>query len=253
MDADLHDRFSGLWARFFPGAGLPLVFFYTDEPGQGEPPAPPKGHRCLVADLARARRGHSVRFDTAVIGCSGGRRYLGFSRELMPDFEYFLSCGIPGRLDGERYKKTPELVKEFMEGQADFSAPARFIVFRRWDRLQPGDEPAAVIFFASPDVLAGLFTLANFDEREPDGVVAPFCAGCGSIVSYPLREAQSHRPRAVLGMFDVSARPCVGEDELSFAVPWTKFVRMVDGMDDSFLITPSWAKVRNRIRRNHTA
>jgi len=31
----------------------------------------------------------------------------------MPHFEYFLSCGIPGKLEGERYKKSPELVKEF--------------------------------------------------------------------------------------------------------------------------------------------
>jgi len=53
----------------------------------------------------------------------------------------------------------------------------------------------------------------------------------------------------VLGMFDVSARPCVGAGELTFTVPWPKFVRMVDNMPDSFLITPSWAKVRNRLRR----
>ncbi len=107
----------------------------------------------------------------------------------------------------------------------------------------------AVIFFASPDVLAGLFTLANYDETEPNGVIAPFGAGCASIVDYPLREAQSSRPRAVLGMFDVSARPCVGAGELTFTVPWPKFVRMVDNMPDSFLITPSWTKVRNRLRR----
>lgn len=31
----------------------------------------------------------------------------------MPNFEYFLSCGIPGKLEGERYKKTPELVRSW--------------------------------------------------------------------------------------------------------------------------------------------
>ena len=53
--------------------------------------------------------------------------------------------------------------------------------------------------------------------------------------------------RSVLGMFDVSARPWVQKDLLSFAVPMNKFARMVDNMEESFLITPSWARVRARI------
>ena len=52
---------------------------------------------------------------------------------------------------------------------------------------------------------------------------------------------------AVLGMFDVSARPFVKDGVLSFAVPIKKLERMVDDMDESFLITPSWDKVRGRL------
>jgi hypothetical protein len=48
-------------------------------------------------------------------------------------------------------------------------------------------------------------------------------------------------------MFDVSARPCVPPEALTFAVPWPKFVRMVDHMDESFLITRSWGQVRARM------
>jgi hypothetical protein len=70
---------------------------------------------------------------------------------------------------------------------------------------------------------------------------------CASIVYHPYHELASDRPRAVLGMFDVSARPCVPADELTFAVPWPKFVRMVGQMDESFLITGSWRTVRERI------
>lgn len=84
--------------------------------------------------------------------------------------------------------------------------------FKRWDRLDEADDPAVVIFFAPPGVLSGLFTLANFDEVDPQAVIAPFGSGCSSIVYHPYRELDSDRPRAVLGMFDVSARPCVLED-----------------------------------------
>jgi hypothetical protein len=59
----------------------------------------------------------------------------------------------------------------------------------------------------------------------------------------------TERLRAVLGMFDVSARPCVSPDVLTFAVPWPKFVRMVETMDESFLITDSWHRVRSRIQQ----
>ena len=180
-------------------------------------------------------------------GCPGGRRYTGFAHEVMPNFEYFLSCGIPGRLKGERYKKSPELVKEAMKYSPVFKAPARFIVFKRWDILERSDNPEVVIFFAQPDVLSGLFTLANFDEAEPNGVFAPFGSGCSSIVQYPYLEGRSERSRGVIGMFDISARPFVTKDVLTFSVPMIRFSRMIQNMDESFLITDSWQKVQKRI------
>ena len=82
--------------------------------------------------------------------------------------------------------------------------------------MEESDQPLVIIFFAPPDVLSGLFTLANYDETESNKVIAPFGAGCGSIVYHPYHELQSKRPCAVLGMFDVSARPCVSSEVLSF-------------------------------------
>jgi hypothetical protein len=166
----------------------------------------------------------------------------------MPDFEYFLSSGIPGKMEGERYKKSPELVKEFMKNAASFHAPAKFVVFKRWDRLTQEDHPEVVIFFARPDVLSGLFTLANYDEKEADGVIAPFAAGCGTMVQYPYLERSSDRPRCVLGFFDVSARPYVEKDVLSFSAPMQKFEKMIGNMEESFVTTRSWEKVKKRIK-----
>ena len=129
-----------------------------------------------------------------------------------------------------------------------FKAPAQFIIFKRWDKLEQADHPEVVIFFAPPDVLSGLFTLTNFDEAEPNGIFTPFSAGCGTIVQYPYLERDSTRPRGVLGMFDVSARPFVPKETLSLAWPMKKFQRMIENMDESFLITPSWDKVKGRIQ-----
>jgi hypothetical protein len=66
-------------------------------------------------------------------------------------------------------------------------------------------------------------------------------------VQYPYLENEISRPRAVLGMFDVSARPYVPRETLTFSVPMKKFIRMIGNMEESFLITRSWEKVKKRI------
>ena len=247
MDTELRDKFIRLWNKYFNESDLPIVFYYTDEVGEMEVLEPPTGFRCVIADLAKAVKGETLCFNAESIGCGGGKRYLGFSQELMPNFEYFLSCGIPGKLEGERYKKSPELVKKVMSKMPIFKAPGKYIIFKRWDKLEESEAPDVVIFFAPPDVMSGLFTLSNFDEVETDGVFAPFASGCCSIVQYPYLKMKSGQSKAILGMFDVSARPFVKKDILSMAIPMDKFFKMIDDMEESFLITKSWEKVRTRI------
>jgi len=247
MDMKQKEKFIKLWKTYFNRSELPIVFYYTNQKGSADVVKPPSGHQCVISVLSRVRRGTSLCFEENSFGCSGGKRYLGFSQEVMPNFEYFLSYGIPGELEGERYKKTPELVKVTMDKAPYFTAPARFIVFKRWDRLEKSDDPEVVIFFAQPDVLSGLFTLANFDEEDPNEVFTPFAAGCGTIVQYPYLEKNSDRPRCAIGMFDISARPYVPKETLTFALPINKFVRMIENMEESFLIRPSWSKIRKRI------
>jgi hypothetical protein len=247
MDIKLKKKFLEFWNRFFPGAELPIVFYYTDDPTRAIKFEPPSRNTCVICDLSVVRNGNSIALEKSIIRCGGGRRYLGFTREMDSNFPYFLSCGIPGELEGERYKKSPELVEQWLEENKSFDAPAKYIVFKRWDHLEEQDDPVAVIFFASADVLSGLFTLAAYDETELDATIAPFGSGCASIVAYPYKESQRERQRAVIGLFDISARPCIPESALSFSVPMTKFSRMVENMQESFLITSSWEKIRARI------
>ena len=253
MDLRLRDQFIGLWANYFDGAELPLGFYYTDDESSRQHLRPTQGHTCFIGQLASVRRGKTLSLDRESVGCPGGKRYLGFTRDVMPDFEYFLSCGIPGKLEGERYKNSPETVREAMRKLPSFDAPAKYAVFKRWDKLEEADQPEVIIFFARPDVLSGLFTLSNFDETDPQAVIAPFGAGCATIAQYPYLEKDSDRPRSVIGLFDVSARPFVPASVISFATPMAKSTRMIENMEESFLITDSWAKVRRRIGRGTEA
>jgi len=171
MNMELKEKFIASWTKYFPGAELPIIFYYTDKEAGAEYVSPPSGHQCMIGVLARVRKGEPLRFDTASIGCFGGKRYAGFQTGLAPNFEHFLSCGIPGKLEGERYKKSPELVGKMMKTAQKFTAPGKYIIFKRFDTLEETEEPDAAVFFATPDVLSGLFTLANFDEAEPNGVI----------------------------------------------------------------------------------
>ena len=247
MNKELKDKFLRLWPRYFPDAELPISFFYTDDEQKTRRGSRKPEHRCVIANLTKVRQGKPLRLETDSVECSGGKRYLGFSQKLRPNFEYFLSYGIKGELEGERYKKSPSLVQKMMKKGRMFRAPKKYIVFKRFDLLKRSENPDAVIFLATPDVLAGLFTLASYDETE-SGVITPFGAGCGSIVRYPYLEKKSKKPQCILGMFDPSARSYVPAHVLSFAVPMKKFKRMVSNMDESFLITPTWDKIRQRIR-----
>lgn len=250
MDIQLDEEFRERWRRYFPNAEWPIVFYYTDTVSNQDISESKNEHRCLIFNLNRVREGYTFIFDADSRGCFGGKRYTGYAANLRPDFEYFLSCGIPGKMEGERYKKSPEMVKELLSKDTPFTAPAQYLVFKRWDKLEAEDQPLAVIFFAGADVLSGLFTLANFDATDPHGVVAPFSSGCSSIIKLPLLQARSQHPKCILGMFDVSARPFVPGHTLTFTVPMQRFIEMIGNMQESFLITPSWDEVRARIAKN---
>ena len=246
MDTATKEKFLTIWRKYFVHAEVPFTFYYTNETGRAQA-AGPATPRCVIGATVGVRQGNSLAYDAQTVGCPGGKRYLGFAENIAPNFEYFLSYGIPDKMRGERYVKSPELVKKMQEEAPRFKAPARYIVFKRWDKLEVADKPEVVVFYATPDVLAGLFTLSRFDNISRDAVATPFGAGCSSIVQYPYLEKDSPNPRAIIGMFDPSARPHVPKDALSFAVPFHKFVRMVDNMEESFLITETWQKIQERI------
>lgn len=247
MDTTFQEKFLERWKKYFGQAELPFTFYYTNTPpADVEPVKKPSGQLCIVGVLARVRRGTSLVFENDTIGCFGGKSQLGFSQERREGFEYFLSTGLPGQIEGERYRKTPELVKAGLLSRTPFVAPAPYAVFKRWDRLTANDHPEVAIFFATPDTLSGLYTLAHFDRADQNGVICPAGAGCSTFARYPYLEKDSADPKAVLGLFDVSARPFVPKETLSFSLPLSRLKTMTDNMDESFLQGRSWARVLRR-------
>jgi len=250
MDTSIRDRFITLWQKYFPGAEFPLALEFRNGPGPARKVPAPDGWRCIVCQIGLARNGTPLAFDSSSITCRGGLMYTGYSCERPPNFRYFLSTGKPGVVEGERYKQAPDLVDAWEKRIPPFSMQGKDLVFTRWDQLTEENNPAVVIFFARPEVMSGLFTLANFDRSDPDGVVCPMGSGCSSIIYYPYLEQLKEDQKVILGMFDPSARKCVQLDIMTVAFPMKKFMKVIGYMDESFLVTKTWETVKKKIERS---
>jgi len=57
MEKKFKNEFEQKWNKYFPGAELPIGFYYTNVKEEKSMLKPPKGHRCIIGDLASVRKG----------------------------------------------------------------------------------------------------------------------------------------------------------------------------------------------------
>lgn len=213
-----------------------------------------EGFSCVIGHIWRARKkGTAAYFDREHFGCLGGAFYLGFLKPQLDFIAHYVSSGIPGQLEGERYLESPEVTHRFFQTVDPRPAPDRFCVFKPVTRFEQNERPEVVIFFARPEVVSGLNQLATFVTNDFEAVYSPFGAGCSNIVTWPLRYLSQGKLKAVLGGWDPSDRKFVKTDEITFAVPYEMFRRMVTRWPDSFLTTGTWKTVRKKIDRSKRA
>jgi len=215
---------------------LPVAFWYSDEPdGVNE-----KTKGCFIKDLKPAREGQLMTFSLDTISCAGGKVYTGFT-----DLPAFIPEFVSTK---ERYKETPEMVTEFVKDLKMPDKSVKYLNFVSIDQVDNFDQLEGIIFFATPDVLAGLVSWTLFDTNSPDAVSVPFGSGCSSMISQTVVENQNNGHRTFLGMFDPSVRPHLEPNILSFAIPMSRFKTMYHTISQSCLKgTHGWLKVKNRI------
>ena len=198
-------------ARFLEALGLPeepFGMFYTDsEPESGYVPkegaafsyemeqagelngaALWQNWSCVMGNIWLARKKKTAAyFEAKRFGCVGGSFYLGFHKPQLDMIARYVSTGIPGLSQGERYLASPEVTRDYFTQIDPRPAPARFCVFKPVSQFKEGEEPEVVTFFARSEVMSGLCTLATFATGDFEIVVSPFGAGCSYIVTWPLR------------------------------------------------------------------
>ncbi|NJO68564.1 MAG: DUF169 domain-containing protein [Bacteroidetes bacterium] len=244
MDIELQEKFEANWINYFGNAELPLCMWFGDEAEKAHLPERKQHSVCFIGELASVRKGNNRCVTKQTIGCGGARRYLGYSEALKPNFEYFLSCGNE-QMQGERYVQTPEEALRWLNRQQFIPIHNRTAYFKRWDKVEAIDNPELVIFFATPDVLSGIYTLFNYCNFRDGNIEAPFGAGCNSIITKPYLNTE----KAFIGMFDPTARKCVTENIITFSFHFKHMLNLVNAMDNSFLTTKAWGLVRKRLEK----
>ena len=223
-------------SAFGSKAPLPLLFGYSDNALA----VTDRIGGCFFKGLQAAREGTPVSLSVDVIGCGGGKLYTGFSD--MPE-------RVPGFVSlKEKYKKTPEMVADYVNRLGMKRAEKPYLNIIRIDKAESFEGTEGVMFYATPDMLSGLCGWAFYDSNEPDAVVSMFGSGCSTVFSMAVVENARQGHRCFIGLLDPSVRPWVGRDELSFTIPFSRFVVMMRSMRDCFLFgSHAWAKVKERL------
>lgn len=237
---------------------------------------------CVMWQFASACKGKVAVFDRKTYGCWGGAVGLGFGNEYIrfpggeDCFYYFLSIGnrhwekgirvgeglrpyvqedfLDDFMEGERYLKSPEGVRRFVELLPIVDIPYEYVIFKPLRLTDPDREKiASIVFPVKSHQLAALIVLANFGRESFENVVVPWGAGCQSIGIFTYREIDNRPQCGVIGMVDLSARKNVkkqlGDDIWTFSVPFEMFLEMESNVKESFLYRPTWLSLKDKDRK----
>jgi len=225
---------------FGEAAELPILFWYSDlSINKTE-----KINGCFFQCMKDVRAGISVSLNADVIGCGGGKFYTGFTD--LPEYvPTFVSLK-------EKYKKTPEMVTEFIAQLDRPRAAGNYLNFARMDKVESFDDKDGVLFLATPDILSGLVTWASFDNNSEDAIVSLFGSGCCTAVTYAVLDNPEKNRRTFIGFFDPSVRPHFEANILSFMIPMPRFREMYHTITECFLFdTHAWSKIKGRINASN--
>ena len=202
------------------------------------------GPKCCIPPLLMKcnRLGTKCAADSEHITCHGAVSGLGFGG--IPDRER-TSCSlsrVPEGAEsnhgkGKRYFANPECAMCQIDGVKDYGDGKDAIVFQDVDEAEKEGRPIeVVVFVVDPTRLSALMQLASYSKStKGPASVAPFGHACQQIYAIPRAESESDDPRGVIGMTDMYARRYVGLDQMTYAVPYNLYKRMVSDIPGSFL------------------
>ncbi len=205
---------------------------------------------CVMGNIKRARRKQiPAYFSNEQFGCPGGAFWLGFIKPQTETIIHYVSTGIPGKINGEFYCDSPDQMRKIFSYVDPQPIEKKYCIFKPLSQFIDSEKPELVVFFTTPESLSGLHQLATFVTGDPEVVVSPWSAGCGSLLAWPRHYLSKGLNKAVLGGWDPSARKYFKKEELFFTVPFQMFKEMINRYEESFLTKDVWNAMVKRISK----
>ncbi len=247
----MHSRISEALALKYP----PVAVLLTDARPERATQFKEGSWGCVAAMLRTATKGRTVVFDRKTSGCPGGGTGLGFGNCYVGfPIDRLLSTGGKAELandrafdmgEGERFFESPEVAARWAAALPYREVPTEYVAAKPLDRVADGEAVSLVLLLANPDQISALVTLAGFRRGGINDTISPWGAACQSIL-FAHAEAENDRPRGVIGFFDISQRGKIDRELLSYTMPYSMYLEMESSVDDSFLSTTTWQKLRER-------
>ena len=228
----------------------PVAILLSDEKPAGALQSKAGCWNCIIPMFIAAAKGKTAIFERKTTGCNGGKTGLGFGQ--FPNYpngiEYFLSTGKDGEFEGEGYMKNPELAKNFVECLPITDIPYQYVIFKPLSQVDTVKEkPVLITFCVNIDQLSALVVMANYYRTGNENVMVPQSSGCQSIFIIPYAESKKENPKAVIGLTDITARPMLDPNILSFSVSYKMFIDMEENIPGSFFEKKQWQRIKNRL------
>lgn len=222
------------------------VYFSNEKPGNALE-LKKKGNGCIVPLILKASTGIPLVVSEESTGWPCSAFYLGFQDTIFEGIEYFLSHKDDFWRPCERFIQNPALAKAFVDQVNAIKPDKPYLVIKPLEDFLPDEEPESVLFFVNADQLSALVFLSHFDAPgKMDRVLSPFASACMALVTLPLKLARAKEEKAVMGMFDLSARTRMPHDLLSFAMPYAFLKKLAEFLPESFISTHTWQILKER-------
>ncbi len=179
----------------------------------------------------------------------GGWTYLGFSDKYRDRIARYVTTGLPDRA-GEHYMPEPASMYSFFDDIDIQKAPAHYCIVKPLNQFRDKEQPELITFFVRAERLTGLCHLTYFALNDHHAVILPFGAGCSGTFAWPRTYQLKGLRRAVIGCTDISCRPYMKTDELSFTVTPDILTDMIIAAPQSFLSGHSWQGVLKKIKQS---
>lgn len=231
-----------LGLRYFP-----VGIMYSDVRPENAKSFVKKGAGCIIPLIFSSAVGQTVAIDKDSTGWDCSAFFLGYKDWIFTGIECFLTDGSVFGRNGERFIKTKSQAKAFVKSFEPKEINNKVTIFKPLEEFKNDEYPEVVIFFATPDELSGLVYLLHYNAPNSDDIVVTgFNSGCGSIVTLPMRYKSEGKKKSVWGMHDISARLRLPGNLMTISMPVDLLMEIVDEMDNCFLITDNWEKIKER-------